>query len=318
MKNIKVSRLSKAITLFIVFSAVAAMAATTVLYQHKGVSEFTLLHDDNYGNIIQRNIDEHKVGWQYNEVTRSEDLYLVSVNKKLTEYIDSNGTVSGTLTWNVRRGSRFEIPVWNKSEQATDLNIHGVHPVLTTEQSGCCAEMTGYRLYNYKTGRLLMSFNDFDFEPHATQPFSLEVPNTQLAIRYIGLISQDSTRDRDFLPASPGMVPAVLIKYANEKLKQKIQVDMAVSPGFAVSVMDVKIEPDPAVPRHGEIEINGKQATLWNIEGNSDPSSISGVQLKVVLNGGDGDKILLIPITLDQLNILAAKLPVGLVLKAVP
>lgn len=316
MKKNKISRFSKGLTLFIVLAGLAAVAAGTVLYQVKGVSEFTLLQDSVQGRILQRTMDDFEVGWQYDAAKGAEQLYLVAVKKKLSQYIDGAGNTDGMLSWNVRTGDRFEIPLWNKSEQATELNVHGMQPVLVTGLSGCCAEMTGYRLYNYKNGTLLMSFNDFDYEERTTQPFSLEVPNTEMAYRYIGLISQDSTRDRDFVKPAPGQTAAVLLKYANERLKQKIQVEMSAAPGYGISVMEVAIERDPSAPKNTEIEINGKQVVLWNIDGVADPAQISGVQLKVVLNGGEGDKTLIIPVKNDQLDLTGARFSPGLSINA--
>lgn len=317
MKNIKVSKISKAIGVFIVLSTLAAMAASTVLFSRKGVSEFSFVQDSSGSRTIQKNVDEFEVRRQYNATTDDNDLYLVTTNKKTTEYFDAEG-ITGTLTWNVRKGPKFETLLWSKAESATEMNVHWGQPMLVTGLAGCCAEMTGYRMYNYITGKMIMSFNDFSYSMvPVTQPFSLEIPNSPLAFRYIGLISQDSTRDRDFVPPAAGKSAALLIKYANEALKQKIQVDMVTAPGYGISVMEVKLEKDPAAPNSDKIEFDDKHALLWNIEGSSNAADIGGVQLKVVLNAGEDDKTLIIPVKNDQFDLSAATLPIGVSLNAV-
>lgn len=317
MKNIKISRISKAITFFIVLSALAAMAvASNVLYEKKGSSNFVFLEDENSGRTIERTIDDFDVRRHYNQTSNAEELYLVSSKKKLVEFFDAEG-IDGMIDWEVRRGSRFETAIWNKSEQATELNVHWNYPVMTTGLQGCCAELTGFRLYDLKTGELLMSFNDFSYDMTVvSQPFSLEIPNSNLAVRYIGVLSQDSTRDRDFAPPPAGKEAAALISYANESLKQKIQVNMKVAPGYGISVLEVKLEKDPSAPNSDKIEFHGKEATLWNIDGSKSSSDIEGVQLKLVLNAGEGDKTLTIPVKKDQLDLSKAKIPAGVSVNA--
>ncbi|WP_413612184.1 hypothetical protein [Bdellovibrio sp. HCB-110] len=156
-----------------------------------------------------------------------------------------------------------------------------------------------------------MSFNDFAWRQKVVQPFSLEVPNSALKFRYIGLISQDSTRDRDFVDPEVGKSAVVLIKYANESLKQKLQVDIEVADGFAPSVQEVKLEKDPSVPGSDKIEIQDDQVRLWNIDGATSPTAITGVLLKIVIDGGKGPKTLKIPVKNDQFDLASAQVPEG-------
>ncbi len=177
--------------------------------------------------------------------------------------------------------------------------------------------MTGYRLFNLETGRLLMSFNDFNYRFKVTQPFSLEVPNSPLVIRYLGLISQDSTRDRDFIEPVPGKQAALLIKYANNQLRQRLQVDMPATEGYGISVLEARLERDPAVPNSDRIEFREDQAILWNIDGATGAGSISGVLLKVVLDAGLGQKVIKIPVKNDRLDLESAQIPSGVSVRPV-
>ncbi|WP_415063683.1 hypothetical protein [Bdellovibrio sp.] len=310
MKTKILARTSKTITFIIVLSCLAALAsASQLLYESSGISNFKLVQSTEGSRTITKTSQDYEVFRNYTE-PGGEELYLVSSAKTVTQYLDAEG-ITGGVSWSVRKGPRLENVLWGKSEQATELNVHGVQPVLVSGLGGCCAEMTGYRLFDIPSGRLLMSFNDFSWREKVTQPFSLEVPNSTLAFRYIGAISQDSTRDRDFVDPTPGKQAALLLKYANESLKQKIQVDMEVETGYGVSVLEFKLEKDPTAPNSDKVEIQDNQVRLWNIDGATNPSQISGVLLKVVLDAGKGEKILKIPVKNDQLDLNQAIIPSG-------
>lgn len=311
MKNLKLKRkTSKAITLLIVLSAIAALAASAeLLYSSSGTSRFRLYKAENGLQYYTKTSQDYEVHHNY-VLDGQEELLLVSSSKTLRVNLNAEG-ISGNISWNVRKGPRFETVSWGRTENATELNVHGFQHVLVSGLGGCCAEMTGYRLFDITNGRMLMSFNDFSYRDKVIQPFSLEVPNSPLRIRYIGALSQDSTRDRDFGAPQLGKRAVLLIKYVNESLKQKIQVDMEVADGYAASVLEMKLEKDPTAPNNEKIEIQEDQVRLWNIDGATSPSQIAGVLLKVVLNAGNGDKTLKIPIKNDQFDFASAEIPPG-------
>lgn len=293
----------------ILFSVVVMAAAGEILYESSGISSFQLKQTEEGHRVILRTSQDYATYTRYSEAG-GDELFLVSSAKSSQLYLDAEG-MSGSISWSVRKGPRLEQVLWGKTEPVTELNVHGIQPVLVTGQGGCCAELTGYRLFNIETGRLLMSFNDFNYRYRVTQPFSLEIPNSDLAIRYIGAISQDSTRDRDFVAPAEGKEAALLLKYANEVLRQKIQVDMQVANGYGVSVLEMKLEADPAAPGSDTIEFREDQATLWNIDGTENPAQISGVQLKIVLDAGLGTKVIKIPVKNDRLDMGSAQIPSG-------
>lgn len=306
-------RVSKAVTLLIVLSAIAAMAATTeLLYEASGTASFKLYKDTKSelrSTVIQS--QDFELARHYT-AAEGEKLFLVNIKKTVQRYLDAEGIV-GTATWNVRTGDKLQTQLWSRTESATEVNVHPEQPVLVSGLGGCCAEMTGYRLFNIETGRLIMSFNDFAWKEKVVQPFSLEVPNSTLATRYIGAITQDSTRDRDFVEAAPGKKAALLVKYANEMLKQKLQVDMETAQGYGISVMEFSMERDPSVPGSDKIELQGNdRAVLWNVDGASSPSVISGVILKIVLDAGLGQKTIKIPVRNDELDLDSSVIPSGI------
>lgn len=297
------------------FALTAGAVATQVLYQRSGVSRFKLLQASDGTRTAVKTLQDYVLFRKYSE-TLGDELFLVSSQKTVNQFLDAEGA-TGSVSWSVRKGPRLKTSLWSRTESATEFNVHGVQPVLVSGLGGCCGEMTGYRLFNLETGRLLMSFNDFSSQERVVQPFSLEVPNSDLSIRYIGGITQDSTRDRDFIAPVSGKSATLLIKYARKTLVQKIQVDMSVATGYAPSVLVFKMEKDPAVPGSGSIEIRDNQIQLWNIDGTTDPSQIRGVVLKIVLDAGLGSKTIRIPVQNDQLNLGSASIPSGVVLRSI-
>lgn len=315
--KIKKSSLTIRSLLVLSFSAAvgAGAVATQVLYQTSGTSSFKLVKTSDGRRIATKKSQDYVLHRKYSKIL-GEEQFLVSSSKIVNQFLDAEG-VSGTVSWGVRKGNKLEQALWQRTESATELNVHDSQPVVVSGLGGCCAEMTGYRLFNIETGRLLMSFNDFSSREKVVQPFSLQVPNSDLSTRYIGGLSVDSTRDRDFVTPVSGKEAALIVKYARSSLVQKIQVDMNVAPGYGVSVIEFKLEQDPAVPGSESIEIQGNQVQLWNIDGSTDSSQIRGVVLKVVLDAGLGSKTVRIPVQKDQLSLGAAEIPSGVVIRSI-
>lgn len=316
MKILKHIQSPKVFFSIIFLFVLSAAAASQLLYQTSGVNSFKLFLDDNGTRRAVRTSHSFDLFRKFLPAG-GEELFLVSSNKTVTTYLDAEGT-GGQVSWSVRKGPKLEKVLWGKTEQATDLFVHEEFPVLVTALAGCCAEMTGYRLYDLETGKLIMSFNDFAWEEKVTQPFSLEIPNSDLRPRFIGLISQDSTRDRDFVAPAPGKQAALLIKYAVETQKQRLQIDMEIAAGSGISVLDVSWEPDTTVPDSDKIEFRGNKITLWNIDGVKDPAQISGVILKITIDAGMGEKTVKIPVKGDKFDLSAAEIPDGVSINAAP
>lgn len=276
-----------------------------------------LMADEVGARKIVKTVQDFETFQDYSDLNGNQ-LYLLSSTKNITHYLDAEG-IEGSISWSVRGGGHLEKELWTRTESsATELNLHGLRPLLVSGLGGCCGAMTGYRLFDLKTGRLLMSFNDFSFSERVVQPLSLEVPNSSLGTRYIGAIGQDSTRDRDFISPVAGKQAALLLKYASDSLKQKIQVDMQVASDYAPSVLEFKIENDPAVQGSETVSIRDNQAELWHIDGSVDARQIGGVRLKVTIDAGLGSKTLFIPVRQDRLDLGSAVIPSGVTVRSQP
>lgn len=306
----------KWVLLALASTAVVAVAAEHIFFQTAGTSAFGYVKDLNNLRQVKKVLQNYELLVMY-APAGTQSLYLVD-SKLTTQYsLDVDG-INGKLKMDVRTGDNLQIPLWNKAEDATSINYDHEFGLVTTGLSQCCGANTGYRAYDVKTGYMILSFNSFSTEKGVVQhPFVIDVPNSQMPQRYIGVIGSDSTRDQDFVTPAPGMVNTALVKMGIVgKFYQRLQVDMKVADGFAPSIMSVTMEKNPGVPDSSKIEINDDVATLWNIDGGTDPNAIEGVQMKIVVNGGEGDKTVIVPVTKDRLNLDQATVPEGVSLKA--
>ncbi|MDG0816553.1 hypothetical protein [Bdellovibrio svalbardensis] len=288
--------------------SLTAVAAETIYYQTSGLSNFKYYTNSDGQKIAEKTIQNYDVVHSYGDPGQ---LYLVDSQLNRQEYINVDG-VSGSLKWKVRSGADFGNVLYEKSEVATDYGFSDLGPLMLTALDGCCASVSGYRLYDVPTGKLIISFNDFTDSEVVRHPFTLDIPNSKLGYRFIGVISGDSTRDLDFVPPESGYTNTLLLKYASRAaFLQRIQVDMQVADGYAPSILEAKLEADPTVVNSDKIEFRDGIASMWNIDGAASPSAIEGVQLRIVVNGGEDDKVIIIPVVNDRLNLEKAQIPSG-------
>jgi hypothetical protein len=302
---------------FLLITAVAAVALASqhAYFQTAGTSAFGYVIDFNNLRKVNKSIQDYNLLVGYNPDS-TQSLYLVDSRLKRAYSLDVDG-LTGNLKVETRTGSNLQTVLWKKEEPATYLNVDEEFLLVTTGQEQCCGAMTGYRIYDVKSGYLILSFNSLSQNPVVRHPFVLDIPNSQMPQRYIGVISGDSTRDTDFIAPTPGMVKTALVKMGIVgQFYQRLQIDMQVTDGFAPSVLSVTMEKNPGVPGSDSIEFANDVATLWNIDAGTDPTKVEGVQIKIVLNGGSGEKIVIIPVIQDRLSLDQATVPAGVSLRA--
>ncbi|MFM6929183.1 MAG: hypothetical protein ACKOX6_12005 [Bdellovibrio sp.] len=299
----------------VVALSLSAFALDQILYHTTGTSSFDFKKDADGFRQVVRNIQDYHLLTTFNPDS-SQTLYLVDSKLMRRFSIDADG-VFGSLSWKVRTGDKLQSVLWNKSENATLIDFDENYHLVVTGLEQCCGAMTGYRIYDVTNGNLIISFNSFSEDPIVTHPFVLDIPNSSMSPRFLGLVSGDSTRDQDFKEPAPEMVNTVLVKYGSKtQFFQRLQVDMKVAEGFAPSILSATLEKNPTVPNSDKIEFNGTIANMWNIDGSTNPDDIQGVQLKLILNGGEGDKTVIIPIIKDRLSVDMATVPEGVSLKS--
>lgn len=305
--------------IFAFLSFVASITALAVvhrtIFQSSGVSEFVFASEGDGSKFVLSSSYEHDFFKRFSP-DRGDELFLVSSSKTLKKFLEKE-MITGSISWSVRSGENLDHVLWTRKEKATELNLHPMQPILVSGLEGCCGAMTGYRLFDIETGRFLMPFNDFGVHEKVTQPFSIEIPNSDLGIRYVGGISPESTRDGLCLPPVRGKKTALVLMYASEKLKQKIQIDVNVVPGYVPSVLELSVEKDPQIKGAGSIEIREDHIQLWNIERTDDVKRIGGVRFKILIDGGEGVETLYFPVREDHLDLNAALAPSGVSIRQI-
>lgn len=301
----------------ILFSTLAGAAATTIYFKASGTSSFLYYRNPQGALIAQKTIQNYDVIEDYKAQAQQPVLYLLETQATNAQYLNADGA-QGTLKWDVRGGDKLQNILWSKTEQANDYGLSDLdEPYMLTGLDGCCDSRTGYRFYDVTSGKLILSFNDFTESQVVQHPFTLDIPNSKLGYRFIGIITGESTRDLDFAKPDDGYTNIALVKYASKaKFYQRIQVDMTVKNGWGASILDLKLEADPGVANSDKIEFRNGIASMWNIDGATDPGQIQGVQLRMVVNGGDDDKTIIIPVQNDQLNLDKAQVPAGVKIHA--
>ncbi len=154
MKTKILIKTSKALTFFIVLSAIAALAAAAseLVYESSGTSAFKLLRNPDGSRIIEKISQDYMTYFNYTQAG-GEEIILVSSNKKIISNLEVE-SIGGTISWSVRKGPKLEQVLWSKTEDSTSLTLNGGKPVLVSGQAGCCAEMDGFRMYDLQSGKL--------------------------------------------------------------------------------------------------------------------------------------------------------------------
>lgn len=291
-----------------------AQVASTheVLFRAAGHSQLEIFKSSTGERFLKKTVQDYEV-FQSKETLTEKPFFLLNSTRELITSLDTN-KITGTLALSVYGKNNFTRPLWKLSEEATEVRLHDSQPALVTGLGTCCS-FTGYRLYDLLTGKLLLSYNNFGQKNSNPKPFSLKVPNSKLEPRYIGGLSLSSSRDRNFMPSSNGQEAALLITYAHSRHTQKIQIDMDVARGDGAWISGFELIKDPQLASNSAIGIQNGHAQLRNIEGTNKAEDIQGVALKITLDAGLGEKVIVIPVRKDRLDLDSTEIPLGITVR---
>ena len=174
---------------------------------------------------------------------------------------------------------------------------------------GCCSERDGSRAYNTFTGQFLLSFTNFCKQGH--RPFVIEVPNTQIPERLLGILIGDSTRDFPAREASdhfPQMVPVAQISYASQTqgLIDKVLVSIEhTQPYYYGYVGDIQFKTLKPSTRN-EFQNETGRFTLWDQDGvKNEKVALNGLNIEFTYFF-EPNVTVTIPIKNDRLDIASA------------
>lgn len=293
-------------------TAVTTFAATQFFYKIQGTAELSIFKNEHGQSSIKTRTPKYQVAYKFDETVGQVPVAVIDqvVNQSYSLFAEG---IDGDVSIHVWGGAQLKSLVWEKQEKATASSFEESLSGVVTTLAGCCDGHDTHRVYDLDSGKLLISYS----EPGSgILPFVIEVPNSQLAPRMIGVITLNATRDTDFIAPKQGLTAAALVKYASrDGGYQKIQVDVASRPNYGVNteselvVFGVNGDTKP--------EIRDGKATLWNADGARNPSQITGVAIKLTVNAGDMDMVVWIPVVNDRLDISKAVIPANVALQTI-
>lgn len=283
--------------------------AAPFLFEKKG--ESSIQQKINANNLVETTIhtQDYKVYTSYSGTSDQANAHLIDIQKDITTYEGAEG-ISGHLLLTLYKTGvkKFDTPVWKINEDGTDWSYLWDPELILTGRDGCCGEQTGARAYNYKTGKLIMSFTPMiSAIGYELAPFVMEIPNTPLR-RLVGVISSDSSRD--FPPElrnrdAQGFAPVAIIKYADtQSILQKILIKVKIPENFGAGVGEV----DWVKVSSSRNEVRDGKLTLWDHDGQNVANSFTNITLALNIYGEEVIP-LKINITNDRFDITNLQLP---------
>ncbi len=314
MKLVKMNRrqvyLSIPVTILAI--AISAMAANQIFYKTQATSELTLFKNEQGLFSVQTKSPKFQVATRYTESgTRPFAVIESTISNSFSYFAEG---IQGQVSIKVHGGDLLKNTLWSKTEDATDSHYEEEIDSVVTTLAGCCGAIDSHRAYDLESGKLLISYQSTNESSWTNRlPLILDIPNSKLAKRLIGVITMDSTRDTDFVSPLAGMKAAALIKYRSKGSGfQKVQIDTLVAPNFGVSTV-VKLVTFGQQEKMPEIR-DGK-ATLWNADGATKASDVGGVALEITIDAGLGEKTMILPIIEDKLDVSSTMAPQGLAIR---
>lgn len=311
-------RISPVIALVGVLTVAGAAWSLSDYYKAQSLAEVTVMKDTNGYQITTKKPNFEIISDYTNMTDAGPKLFLLEsvATQSFATFLDG---VDGSISWKVRTGDQLKTVLWSLTEKATAISYVDDIRSVVTRLSGCCSAVDTLRAYDLNSGKLLISYNDLDLisagsAPYAQdRPFMLEVPNSKLAPRMIGVITGDSTRDTDFEAPTAGYTAVALIKYnSREGGYQKLQVETQMAENSGASVSARLVLQGEGLSRS---EIRDGKATLWHRDGTTDKNLIDGVGLEIQVHNGNAELTGVIPVIKDGFSVGSAVLPNGLIVR---
>lgn len=307
----------------VAFSSASLMVAglawgLTQYYKAQALTEISVLQNDRGGLEITSKMPAFQVIRVFSATETSPTHYLMESMTTQKTYTDLDG-MDGSLSWKIRGGNKFQNVLWSLSEKATSITYSDDLQMVVTRLTGCCGAVDTLRAYDLTSGKMILSYNDLEMTDYEnvhqswSRPFTLEIPNSPMALRLIGLITQDSTRDADFEPATAGYTAVALLKYnSRDGGYQKLQIETQMAENYGASVQAKLIAYGEGT---GRAEIREGRATLWHRDGANSKTLVDGVAIQLLINNGTADLQATVPVVQDTLHLPSASIPAGLIIR---
>jgi len=217
---------------------------------------------------------------------------------------DAEGIVSGTVaatTWRIDGANKQQL--WTAKESGDAGEISTRRDVFIVTQHGCCGGRDTYTVFDLYGGRRLFTATGADITDCWA---GVEIPNSHGIERLIAFHAAYSMADDAFGDLKPRTVG--LLTYAAPDRPLARYRLLAASPDAVDSFMGqalVRLRLDGKTEDTNSLE-------LWPADGKKDPAAMGGFAIRLQLTD---DKLVVIPVSKDGLQIGRASLPQGLTIE---
>jgi hypothetical protein len=217
---------------------------------------------------------------------------------------DAEGIVSGTVsatTWRVDGANKQQL--WTAKEPGDSGEISTRRDVFIVTQHGCCGGRDSFTVFDLYGGRRLFTATGLDASDCWAE---VEIPNSHGIERLVAFHAAFSMTDDAFGALKPRTVG--LLTYAAPDRPLARYRLLAASPDAVDSFMGqalVRLRLDGKTEDTNSLE-------LWPVDGKKDPAAMGGFAIRLQLTD---DKLVVIPVSRDGLQIGRASLPQGLTIE---
>jgi len=240
--------------------------------------------------------------WKYGDTKPARLVLRLETDVVLRD--DAEGIVSGTVsatTWRVDGANKQQL--WTAKESGDAGEISTRRDVFIVTQHGCCGGRDTYTVFDLYGGRRLFTATGADITDCWA---NVEIPNSHGIERLVAFHAAYSMADDAFGALKPRTVG--LLTYAAPDRPLARYRLLAASPDAVDSFMGqalVRLRLDGKTEDTNSLE-------LWPVDGKKDPAAMGGFAIRVQLTD---DKLVVIPVSKDGLQISRATLPQGLTIE---
>src|SRR5579871_1719600 len=240
--------------------------------------------------------------WHYGDTKPTR--LVVRLETDVTMRDDAEGIVSGTVsatTWRIDGADKQQL--WTAKETGDAGEISTRRDVFIVTQHGCCGGRDTYSVFDLYGGRRLFTATGADITDCWA---NVEIPNSHGIERLVAFHAAYSMADDAFGVLKPRTVG--LLTYAAPDRPLARYRLLAASPDAVDSFMGqalVRLRLDGKTEDTNSLE-------LWPVDGKKDPAAMGGFAIRLQLTD---DKLVVIPVSKDGLQIGQATLPQGLTIE---
>ena len=240
--------------------------------------------------------------WRYGDAKPTRLVLRLETDVVLRD--DAEGIVSGIVsatTWRIDGAKKQQL--WTAKESGNAGEISTRRDVFIVTQHGCCGGRDTFTVFDLYGGRRLFTATGPDVSDCWAE---VEIPNSRGIERLVAFHAAYSMADDAFGALKPRTVG--LLTYAAPDRPLARYRLLATSPDAVDSFMGqavVRLRLDGKTEDTNSLE-------LWPADGKKDPAAMGGFAIRLQLTD---DKLVVIPVSGDGLEIGQARLPQGLTIE---